>query len=186
MYLSHSELSELCSCWAICKVACCMFVYKVRSDSHFTGRCWCMPISFSLWACSYGNCDKYAVRPSRTDPQGTKFILMKLAWPQRNLGDFLGFSALCCLLTLSWLWRSKCSCLRYGFLTGSWDLGQSERGMGKILQACSSGGENIRTLYTRFHGLWELQIQKVCGLSLEYRRILALPRILARISFRTL
>lgn len=53
---------------------------------------------------------------------GTKFTeIKKQAWTQRNLENFVGFSAsaLCRFLTLSWLWRRrKWIHLRYELITG--------------------------------------------------------------------
>ena len=109
--------------------AACLTINEVKSLFYrkmlmYTGSSHCEPVAI-------GTVIKYTITPPRSNLWGTKFILMKLVWLQSNLGDFLGFTAVCRLLTLSWLWRRrKRSCLRYGLLIGSWDWGQAGKGCG--------------------------------------------------------
>lgn len=140
----------------LCHSQGCLLHVCLQGQSPIAGCCWCIPISLSLWACSHGNCDKYTTAPSETNPRGSKFILMKLAWSQRNLGDFWLLSTVL-PLTWSWRWRSsKWSCLRYGLRPGSWDLGQAEKGRGKMLLGLLLLWRKQKVLYPRSHGLWAL------------------------------
>jgi hypothetical protein len=67
----HSQLSELYSRCAICKVSCCMFDYKWGQISILQEEADAYPFP-SHWACSHGNCDQVHNNTSTNKSSGNK------------------------------------------------------------------------------------------------------------------